>query len=101
MQPETRFKNKVLPLLREIPDSWWVKIQQRVIRATPDIIGTVGGVFVAWELKTDCGEPTALQLHRLDQINASGGWGRVIMPSNLNQELQHLYNLPKILLKRP
>lgn len=38
-KPETIFKEKALEELREIKNSYWMKIQQVAIRGVPDIIG--------------------------------------------------------------
>lgn len=100
MQGETRFKNKVLPILRKIPGSWWVKVQQVTIRGTPDIVGTVGGIFVAWELKDIGGSTSRLQEYHIRSINEAGGWARVVSPENLEEELQNLHNLPTLMAKR-
>jgi hypothetical protein len=100
MQGETRFKNKALPILRKIPGSWWVKVQQVTIRGTPDIVGCVHGIFVAWELKDIGGCTSRLQEYHIKAINDAGGWARVVSPENLEEELQNLYNLPKLLAKR-
>lgn len=76
-QKETRFKEKVLKDLRKLPCSWFCKIQQRSIRGTPDILGTVCGFFVAIELKDKDARPDPsrekLQDHKLEEIAAAGG----------------------------
>jgi hypothetical protein len=90
-QPETRFRlNQVKPALEAIPQSWWVKIQAGSIRGVPDVIGTIKGKFVALELKTEDGWPDELQLHRLRQIKAAGGYAAVVRPSNLHEIIADL-----------
>lgn len=85
MQSETRFKTKVLKALREIPNSWWVKIQQVSMRGTPDIIGCVNGHFVAWELKkSKFDHPDKLQQHNLDLITKSQSLARIVFPENFD-----------------
>ena len=80
---ETVFKEKILPLIRKLPNTWAVKIQQRSIRGTPDIIICVSGMFVALELKKSQKEkPDPLQDHNLLQINKAGGLGLKVYPEN-------------------
>lgn len=82
MKAETKFKEKILVRLREIPNSWVVKVQQVAIRGTPDILMCVNGHFVAIELKTDDGEADELQIYTLDRIRKAGGHTFVMTPRN-------------------
>lgn len=83
---ETRLKERCLTELRQIPNSWWVKIQQVVIRGTPDILGVVGGRFVAIELKSDKNDVKdsrfKLQEYNLECIKQAGGLVFVAHPEN-------------------
>lgn len=81
MQPETRFKEKVLRDLRAIPGVWAEKIQQVSIKGTPDILACVCGIFFAIELKTDSGKLEKLQEHKLRLIAKAGGGAMVATPS--------------------
>lgn len=82
-QPETRFKERVLPRLRRIPKSWWVKIQQVGIRGTPDVLGCIDGQFVAIELKQSAkAHVDTLQKHELTKICCSNGWAFIMFPEN-------------------
>jgi len=85
MGPERKFRNKITPLLKKIPCSWWESIQQVAIRGTPDIIGCVQGRFVALELKSSAGRPSQLQELKLKKIIDSGGYARVVYPDNFNE----------------
>lgn len=89
MQPETRFKNRVMKRLKALPGTWWEKIQQVGKRGTPDILGCVRcakcdrGIFVALELKTNEGVLAAIQEAKLDDIGKAGGWCGVLAPSSM------------------
>jgi len=96
-QSETKFKIKFMKKLALIPNSWWVKIQQVVIRGTPDIIGCVNGKFIALELKKDDkAHIDALQSHNLMRIHYTAkGHAHVIFPSNADEILQLLKEISK------
>lgn len=80
---ETTFKNRIRPLLKALPNSWWEKIQQVVIRGTPDILGVINGRFVALELKKDTkAKIDELQIHKLNKIRQAGGATFVVSPEN-------------------
>lgn len=83
MKPETRFKLRIMPLLRKIPGSWWVKIQQITIRGTPDIIGCVRGTMVVLELKKGKDEvPQPLQVYNIHAAKLAGAYAEVLYPEN-------------------
>jgi len=90
---ETVFKERVLPLLKQLPRSWVTKIQQVAKRGTPDILLCVAGVFVAIELKTDTGVLDKLQRYNLEQIARCGGIAIVLTPSNLVATLDFLHEI--------
>ena len=93
-KPETLFKEKVMLTLRNLPYSWWEKIQQAAIRGTPDIIGCVAGTFVAIELKKDKNaKPDELQRWKLDQIDRAGGVAMVVHPGNWDRMYNRLLKL--------
>lgn len=98
---ETAFKKRIRPVMDALPSSYWFKIQQVVIRDTPDFLGVVSGFFVGWELKKAKAEKARRsQLQRLYRINLAGGWGRLVYPENFEEELQFLRDLPKLMLNR-
>lgn len=82
-KPETKFKEKVIARLKEIPHLWYAKIQSVSIRGIPDLLICYKGNFVAWELKTDIGTPEALQEYTLNNIRKAGGAARIVTPSNV------------------
>jgi len=85
MGPERKFRDKIMPKLKKIPDSWWESIQQMTIRGTPDILGCVKGNFVALELKAKKGKPSKLQELKIKKINEAGGVGRIVYPDNFDE----------------
>lgn len=94
IQKETNFKNKIRPLLTSLPNSWWVKTQQRSVRGTPDFLGCVSGHFVALELKRSIKEkPDPLQAHNLKKILEAGGFAWVTYPENWPEIYSALTNL--------
>jgi|TARA_R100000458_G_scaffold3798_1_gene3081 hypothetical protein len=82
-KPETIFKEKALEELREIKNSYWMKIQQVAIRGVPDIIGLVNGRFIALELKKSHQEKAdKLQEYVLQEVDKAGGIALVTNPEN-------------------
>lgn len=82
MQPETRFKTRIRPLLNALPCSWWVKTQFMALSGIPDFLGCVAGRFVALELKTTGKKATKLQGWVLAKIRDAGGYAEVVTPEN-------------------
>ncbi len=90
--PETLFKEIVQRHLADIEDLWVVKVQQVTLRGTPDMLICYKGRFFAWELKTDVGVASKLQLHTINKINKAGGVARIVTPSNFQQCWEELLN---------
>lgn len=95
MQPEKQFQLKVEEFfksnwiypcgrLRKKRNGWYVKIWgggfQRV--GIPDILACIKGVFVAVELKSPRGKPSALQTLNIDNIRESGGMAYILYPKD-------------------
>ena len=94
MQKETVFKHKVLHFMRTLPHTWVTKIQQVVIRGTPDILACIRGTFVAIELKsTEDSVIAALQVFNLDSIKKAGGISLVITPETWFNDKKFLEDL--------
>ena len=70
-----------------------MKIQQRTIKGTPDILMCLKGRFVAIELKTEDGVVSILQQHNLKIIKQSGGLSYVLTPENEDEVINELRNL--------
>ena len=95
-KPETKFKEMVMPKLRELPYSWWEKIQQKSLCGTPDILGCIAGTFVAIELKKDeYARITELQQYKLDQIDRAGGVALIVTPESWNRVYSRLLKFSK------
>lgn len=92
-KPETLFKERIMPTLKALPNTWLVKTQQVSIRGTPDILMCISGIFVALELKTNKGKVDKLQRYTLDKINFAGGYGLVIDPNNWDDAYRLLLRL--------
>jgi penicillin-binding protein-related factor A (putative recombinase) len=93
-KPETIFKERVLPKLRKLPNSWFEKIQQVSLSGTPDIIGCLNGRFIAIELKKDAiSRIEPLQVHKLNKIEKSGGIALVVYPENWEESYEFLKSL--------
>lgn len=64
-------------------------------RGVPDILASVGGKFVAIEVKAQNGRPTDLQYDNIREIRASGGYAWIVYPSGwaeLKEMLTELSN---------
>jgi len=77
MQPESRFKLRVLRDLRRLEREdhglYVLKTQERARRGILDLILCVKGKYVSIELKIDGERPTKLQQYNIDKIRAAGG----------------------------
>lgn len=89
-QAETRFKERVLRDLRQIPGCWCEKIQQRSIRGTLDIHVCLHGWFIALELKAEAGRVDKLQEYVRGKIAAAGGVALVVYPPDWPRVLEFL-----------
>jgi hypothetical protein len=86
---ESVFQDKVLKKLREIPHSWWVKINDRTTVGLPDILGFCAGVGFAIELKTKS-KLSAIQAYTLRKIDHSGAQTFVCTPDNVDEVLDFI-----------
>ena len=85
MNPETLYKNRLMPKLKAIPNSYWIKTQMVSLSGVPDILGCVNGRFVALELKASWREARKkhyLQKHVIKRIRQTGGYAEFIYPEN-------------------
>ena len=82
MAQEKNFENKIKSYLKSI-GAYFIKTHgDRFSRVgVPDIIACVNGHFVAVEVKSENGKPSELQLHHLKQIDLSGGFSAIIVPT--------------------
>lgn len=63
------------------------------ISGTPDLLGCVGPLFVAIEVKTDTGKSSALQVYKRNRITNCGALALVVYPKNLEASIKFLENL--------
>jgi len=89
---EAEFQRTVLRKLRLIPRSFWAKINDRVTVGLPDIMGSVGGTFIAIELKTRS-KVTPIQAYTLKQIGRTGAHAFVVTPDNFDDVYSFLLDL--------
>lgn len=73
MQSESSIQKAILKLLNARDDVWAVKTITTNRNGTPDIIASVGGHFVAIEVKAAKGVVAPLQTYQIDLINKTGG----------------------------
>lgn len=95
MQKETLLKIKVLQVLKELPNTWFLKTQEVARSGVPDLLMCVAGRFVAIELKTEDGVISKLQEYNLKRIEDTGGVSVVLTPSNLDASILLLEMLAK------
>lgn len=92
---EAAFTKQVKNFLDKLPLTWYYKVfgggMQRA--GIPDIIACINGHFVALELKSDIGKPSALQTRNVRLINESNGIAMVVYPDQLEDLKETLRNL--------
>lgn len=94
MKPETALKNKVRDILKKVPNLWFVKTQQMALIGTPDFLCCLEGQFIAIELKkSPTDKPSPLQEYNLEKIEACGGIGLVMDPTNYKQLIKEYFGL--------
>lgn len=90
-QPETRFKDKIFPILKKLPNSWWMKTQTLATVGVPDLIGVVNGRFCALELKRARKEAfrthgrVRLQGKILMDMRNAGAYAEFVYPENWDE----------------
>lgn len=84
--PEKQFENKIKDYLTA-RGIWYVKFFANAYtkKGVPDILACVNGRFVAIEVKSATGKPTALQVHACHQITASGGIAVIVHPNSFGE----------------
>ena len=74
MELESTIRARGMKLLRALPGSWWTKVDQRIVRDTPDDIGCYQGVLVAVEWKRSSKHtPRPGQVFTMEKIKEAGG----------------------------
>ncbi len=75
---ESQIQGDIIQDLTQCQDIYLVKVHSATKSGVPDILLCVMGRFVAFEVKTQKGKPTELQLINIKKIRASGGLAFVI-----------------------
>ena len=83
---EKLFENKIKKYLKD-RKCYYVKYFgcNYSTSGTPDILACVNGYFLAIEVKAQSGTPSELQLQKIAEIRASGGFAHVVYPSGWNK----------------
>lgn len=92
-KPETKLKDRVWPLLKQIPNSEWIKTQMVSVRGVPDWVGCVNGFGVFIEMKAENGSADALQKYRLTRFSRAGAYTAILDPHNMYHILDDLRHL--------
>jgi len=93
-KPETVFKERILPQLKALPNTYVLKTQEVSKRGVPDVLMCVKGVFVALELKKDLkSNPDDLQRWIMVQIAEAGGITMVVYPENWKLTYRIIHDL--------
>jgi pantoate kinase len=82
--PEAKVKDKIKKILKDNNIYYAMPIGTGYGNSgVPDFLCCVNGKFVAIEAKANGGQPTALQLKNLKNINDSGGYTCIISENNI------------------
>lgn len=91
---EAHTRGRGMKRLKALVGSWWTKVDQKVLRDSPDDIGCLGGLLVAVEWKRTANtKPRPGQIHTLDKIKEAGGIAGVLHPDNVDEFIDELRNL--------
>lgn len=89
MPLEKDFQKDVLKKLREVPGTWWMKVNDRTTIGLPDIFGCVGGVCFAIELKTKS-KLAPIQAYTLRRLDRAGAQTFVCTPQTFPDLLAYV-----------
>lgn len=84
MGPEKKFEEQVKNWLKGLAFTWFIKIHGTAATGSgiPDILASVGGNFVALEIKSESGRLSEIQKAKLKDLHNSGALAYVVKPSN-------------------
>lgn len=89
---EKPFELKVREYIRSL-GGWEYKVWAGGVYAKagiPDILACIDGLFIAIEVKSDRGKPSALQLRNIRVIREAGGYARVLYPKEFQDFKEEL-----------
>ena len=92
---EKDFQARVLKKLRELPRSYFYKVNDRTTAGIPDIIGCLNGIFIGIELKTKS-KVTPIQAYHLRKITEAMGQAFVVTPGNFKEVFEFLKKISKM-----
>lgn len=95
-KPETRLTKGIVEALGEdFPQSFFFKVLGGAfsLAGVPDLVGCIGGRFIALEVKTDTGKPSKIQLHIIECIQNAGGIAGVVRSYNDVLDLLYSYQI--------
>lgn len=81
MKSESRRQRRIRKQIKQaFPRSWFFKVWGGPFQPAgiPDLVGTVDGIFFAFEVKEPGEHPSQIQLEVIDDIRAAGGVAAVI-----------------------
>lgn len=95
---ESAYCRKLRAKLEAIPRSYWIRIEQKSIRGTPDLIGVINGIFIALEVKRNekesrKGGRQVLQNYVLTKLQDAGAYGCMVYPENEEKVLRALNSI--------
>lgn len=92
-KPETRFRARIYPDLKNLRNCVIFPIQQKAFRGHPDFILCLNSIFIALELKDDDGEISALQEKMINDVNKAKGVAMVATPSTWKEVYKMLVEI--------
>lgn len=96
---ESTITAEIQRYLNKLPDWWGFKVQGggSQMRGVPDIVGCYRGLFVGFEVKRPkVGKVSALQAHRIEQIQSAKGHAFVVYGvEDVKRELQGLVSFTR------
>lgn len=95
MGPEKKFENQVKKWLDELYCTWYFKVHGTAATGAgvPDIIASVNGIFVGFEIKADNGKLSEIQKAKFRKIFNDGGLVFVVYPNNFREIKEAVENL--------
>jgi len=94
--PEGRFRDKFMAELKKLPNAEFFSVQQKGIRATPDVLSCVNGHFVALEFKSERGRGTKLQWYFHTRVLSAKGVHFFVSPRNGEKVYQFMSILSRL-----
>lgn len=75
---ESKIQAEIIELLQSTPRVYVVKVHSATKSGVPDILTSVLGKFVAFEVKSLKGKASELQLQNIKRIRESGGYAYIV-----------------------